>query len=439
VTIPFTFLFARELLGTLPALLTALLEATSRWHLIVGRRGLRFPFPPLFGAATFYLLFRALRSRRRNDFLLCGLALGIGLHTYIPLRIAPLGLLGVLAIAVARDVWRRVPPRQVQRLITDGLLLFLVTTLIFMPLGRYAYDNMESFLFRGVSRIAGDNPGAVTPSALSVFLENNKNALLMWNWKGDSAWVNNIAYEPFLDPVSGALFVLGAAYALYRLIRHRETAFLYLGVLLFVALLPSTLSIAFPGENPGTARMGAALPITMLLVTLPILVVMRVLATWLGPRIGTLVASALVATGVVAIFGLNLQQYFVTYNRQFEAASQQILPVADAIHGFLELGGTKEDVHIVPGAYWVDTRSVAAEGLGDIRWPIEIKSADEARAQDGVPRPRIYILHPDDKKSLDTLRTLYPGALVQEHVVPAAGNKPYFITVIVPAGATAAR
>ena len=40
------------------------------------------------------------------------IALGVSLHTYVPLRIAPLGVAACLAIALVADVWRREAPRQ---------------------------------------------------------------------------------------------------------------------------------------------------------------------------------------------------------------------------------------------------------------------------------------------------------------------------------------
>jgi hypothetical protein len=440
-TFPFVFLFARTVGGTALALLTTALLATSRWHLIVGRRGLRFPFPPLFGSAIGFFLFRALRDRRRNDFLLCGLALGIGQHTYIPLRIAPFVVAACLLAALVADVRRLVPPGRVHRLVVDSALLFAVSALVFMPLGRYAADNPSLFLFRGLSRISGD-PGEVPPPApLAVLADNVKNALLMFNWRGDNAWVNNIPGAPMLDAVSAALFVLGCAYALYRLLRHGALVYGYLLLYLFGGLWPSILSIAFPLENPATARMGMALPPTMILVALPLLVLGRRLEGTFGQRAGRAAAGVGLVLVLGAVVRLNVRDYFDVYPRQYFLASQHVEGMAQTIKGFVALGGQLQDVHILPAAFWVDTRSVASE-VGDVRWNPSLGGAgvEAARLQDGLPRERLYIVHPDDRAAIDALTRWYPTADRQTHTLPAPAppGTPYFVTFLIPAGAVAA-
>jgi hypothetical protein len=62
----------------------------------------------------------------------------------------------------------------------------------------------------------------------------------------------------------------------------------------------------------------------------------------------------------------------------------------------------------------------------------------EARAADGVPRPRLYVVHPDDRASLEALARWYPTALRRVFTLDALGGRPYFVTVLVPPGAVAA-
>ena len=53
----------------------------------VGVRGLRYPLSPLFVAWTCFFLVRALKRQSRNDYMLAGLMLGIGLNGYSPFRV----------------------------------------------------------------------------------------------------------------------------------------------------------------------------------------------------------------------------------------------------------------------------------------------------------------------------------------------------------------
>ena len=433
-TLPFTYLLARTLFGARVALLATAILASTRWLWQVGRVGLRFPFPPLFGAAIFAFLLRAIRDRRRNDFLLCGLALGAAQHTYTALRLAPLAVLGCVAIAAADDYLRLKSLERVRRLAIDTALLVFVSLLVFMPLARYATEEPQMFVFRGLTRIASDSPSAPPPNVVGTFLDNVKNALLMFNWRGDTVWVNTIPNAPFLDPVSGALFVLGCTYALYRLGRYRELPFLHLLVLLFVGLLPSILTLAYPHENPSTVRTGMAIPITALLIAAPLALIARRLRAWVGDPVGKYVSATAIALTLAAILAINFHQYFHVYSAQHASASQHTTYVASAIRGFIQLGGRKEDAYVLPGTHWIDWRLVAIE-VGDERWAPIVNDVEDARRHDGAGRQRLYVVHPSDQRSLDTFSRWYPSAIQTVHRVEDAGGNPWFVTVFVPAGA----
>jgi hypothetical protein len=436
MALPFTFLFARVFFGTQLALLATALMAMSRWHLQVARVGLRFPFPPLFGTAIFYFLVKAIRDRRRNDFLLCGLALGLAQHTYTALRLAPLAVLGCLGIALVVDIWRREPPARVRRLVVDSLLMAAISVLTFMPLARYAVEQPQMFLYRGISRMASDSANAPPPDLVGTFLGNVKNAVLMFNWRGDTVWVNNIAGERLLDPVSGALFFLGCVYAVYRLVRYRELPYLYLFVLLFVGLLPSILSLAFPQENPSTVRAGMAIPVVMTIVALPVFLLVRRLARWVGGWAGEMAGAAFLAGLLAVILTTNFDQYFRIYPAQHDRASQHSTHVARAVDGFLAMGGRREDVSILPGAHWFDTRLVAIQ-LGEPKWQPLIPNIEEVRKRDGTPHPRLYIVHPNDRESLERLSRWYPTAIQHVYRLDSTGGNPWFVTVLIPPHATA--
>lgn len=465
-TLPFTFLLTRLLFGTGLALLATAILGSTRWLWQVARVGLRFPFPPAFGAAIFYFLVKAIRDRRRNDFLLCGLALGLAQHTYTALRLAPVAVLACLGVALAADMWRREPAGRIRRLVLDTALLGVMALLGCMPLARYAVEEPQSFLYRGVTRLSSDAQNAIPRDLLGVFLDNVKNALLMFNWRGDVVWVNTIPGERMLDPISGALFLLGCAYGLYRLLRYRELPYLYLFVLLGGALLPSMLSLAYPGENPSTVRSGMAIPVVAMLVALPVMLLARrlaLLAAAGGPALGVAaererfwerrpgqgtlhvqqavlsrtVAVATVAVLLVPIVRINVYQYFSIYARQHSQASQHTTQVARVVNGFLALGGRREDVYILPWAHWFDSRLVAIQ-TGDIRWQPLIPSVDDARKADGLPRQRLYVVHPDDQAALDRLAHWYPTAVRHVHALADTGGQPYFVTVLLPPGATSA-
>ncbi|HET6318794.1 MAG TPA: glycosyltransferase family 39 protein, partial [Chloroflexota bacterium] len=414
VTIPLVFFLGRRFFGPPVGVTAAAVLAFSRWHLLISRRGLRFPFPELFGAAIYYFLFRALRDRRRNDFLLCGLMLGIAQHTYIPLRFAPFAVLLCVAIALLVDIRRRAPARRQRRLLLDTGLLLAVAGLVFVPLGRYATQHPAIFLFRGLSRIAGESTAAPPPDSVRVLITNTKNALAAFNWRGDTAWVNNVPLEPFLDPLSGALFVLGCVYCVYRLVRFREALFGMLLLLIPVGLAPSIISIAFPQENPATARSAMAGPVVALIVALAVQMLARRVRILVGGAAGAAAAGASTALVLASMLQLNFHEYFDVYPKQYQKATQHTEPVASVANGFFALGGARQDAHIVLWPHWIDARSVAIQ-TGQPYWDPVIATADDALKQDGAPRTRLYVVHPADKASLDKFSRWYPGAITSEH------------------------
>ena len=80
----------------------------------------------------------------------------------------------------------------------------------------------------------------------------------MFNWDNGGIWVHSMPGRPALDVVTGALFVMGIVLLIVRYVRQRDWRDLLLLVSIPILLLPSVLSLAFPGENPSLNRTGGA-------------------------------------------------------------------------------------------------------------------------------------------------------------------------------------
>jgi len=437
LALPFTYLFARTLGGPVHGLLALGVLVTMRWHWQVSRVGLRFPFPPLFAAAIFYLLMRAVLHRRRNDFLLCGLALGVAQHTYTSLRLAPATVLACVGIALVRDLFRR-DQAEARRIVINTVLLFFVTGLVSVPLARYAFDQPVAFFYRGASRIASDALTGPPPNLELTFLNNVKNAFLMFNVRGDTVWVNTIPEQPILDPVTGALFLAGAVCLVYAVLRRRRSEPLYVAAMLFCGLVPSILSLAYPGENPSTVRTGMAIPVVAYISAAPLAEGWALLRRYVPWR-GAGAAGAVVALTLLgAMLSINYRQYFETYADQHTRNSQQSSLVAGEIREFLAAGGRKENVFLLPGSHWVDWRLVAIQA-GDIKWRLIVQDVEaavqrESRSEQGQ---RLFVVHPGDAYSLQTLERWFPAARRVTH--KRIEGDEWFVTVTVPAGAAARR
>ena len=279
-----------------------LFAGIAYWPNVISRVGLRFPLYPLLVAPTFYFLLRGLRTRQRNDFILSGLFLGLGLYGYTPFRIVPL-----LAI-VTLILWGLYTGKQVDRYTRQHILKNFVLSIgsalvVFLPLLRYAISHPNEFWNRATSRALAENP-------LPIFLSNLWNGLLMFNVNDGNTFVNSIVHRPALDVVTGGLFLLG----LILLLSRRRFLDLWLVAAIVTLILPSVLSLAYPDENPALNRAAGALVPVFVIVGMTLDGLLTSLSVGLNCN-----GQKLVSAGVVCIlFAASASQNFVLVFHQFD-------------------------------------------------------------------------------------------------------------------------
>ena len=140
LTLPFIYLLGKEIGGPRVGLFAFVLAGIGYWPNVISRVGLRFPLYPLFVAPTLFFLIRGLRTRNRNDFLISGLFLGIGLHGYSPFRIVPF-----VVVAAFILYWLHRQSKGASRDAVIWLTLLALTSLfVFVPLLRYWMEHPES-------------------------------------------------------------------------------------------------------------------------------------------------------------------------------------------------------------------------------------------------------------------------------------------------------
>lgn len=448
-TLPFVYLLAHELYGRQIAWLTTALFAISHWHVTISRVGLRFPLTAAFMTPTLYFLFRAFKGNRRNDWLACGLSLGIGLHTYIPMRMVPLLLLLLVGLKTAVDLfqaWRKkyhplrqptqTPFAETSSLTVafwqNALLGGLATALVFLPLARYSYDDPEMFWYRAATRT-----GQVTLSAetWSIFLDNVKNALLMFNYRGDGVVTNTIPFSPQLDTVTGGLFLLGVVYLLWQLILFRDRRTLYILLSIFVMLLPSILSIAFPGENPSVVRTGGVIPLAMMIAALPLGWVhhrLLSLPTLLSlPRFSQWLAGLVTAVVLIAATFLNYHWYFVAYDAHYQNTVWNTVEMGQVIQEFVQNGGNLANAYHVPFPHWADTRLIGLNA-GDITWNNSLGNLDDIWPNVQDPAAKLFILHVDDQQNLYRLQAFFPRGQAQRFYSVNPNGKDFILFYVPP-------
>lgn len=446
LAIPFVYLLGKELAGRLVGLIAAGLASVSLWHVAISRMGLRYPFTAAFSAAALYFLLRAFRQNRRNDWLLCGLITGIGLHTYSPIRVLPLLLVALVALKLASDLAasrgaRSAPPVEGtagestsldRRFWANAAVAACLAVLVFLPLGRYAVDHPQAFWHRALTR-STDLEREIAGNPLAIFLDNNKNALLMLNFRGDVSWVTSIPGEPAADTVSAALFALGLPYVMWRSVRRGDRVSLYLLAMLFVLLLPSTSSIAFPSENPSLVRAGGAIPVVFIIAALPLAAAVQRLHGVMeaAPRLAAYrawIVGGLVALVVVSAARLNYDWYFVRYDVSYRAHMSNAGEMAAVVRGFASSFGDLKHAYLVTYPHWVDHRHIGIMA-GDITWG-NLVTREDARRLTGDSAPKLFLVHRDDQESLAVLERTFPTGAARRHTSQVPGKD--FVVFVVP-------
>lgn len=264
------------------------------------------------------------------------------------------------------------------------------------------------FWYRASSRLQeGLPPGALWTN----FWTNVKNALLMFNYRGDVVPANTIPGSPQLGLVAGALFILGLAYVLWRLVVARERRSLTVLLSLFVLLLPSILSLAFPEENPSAVRTGGAIPVVMLVAALPL--ALGLSACWRrcaarGRQIAALLAAALLLFALAE----DADWYFDDYDAHYRLSNWNATEMGAVARAFAEQYGSLDDVYHVAYPHWVDTRNVGINA-GDVTWNNAVLDLEEIARHALEPRPRLYLVFPAHREAVEALQAAYPDGELQ--------------------------
>jgi hypothetical protein len=405
VMLPYLYLLGKELGNRRVGLLAMVLGGISYWPNILARVALRFILYPAFAAPTLYYLVRGLRTGQRKYIILSGLFLGIGLHGYTPFRAVP-----ILVVLVFFLYWLH-NRRQVKlqdSIIKLGLVAF-IALIIFLPLLRVWTQMPEIFTYRTLTRLTNVEVGNAMPTGLAlvgVFLKNVWNGLLMFNWDSGNIWVNTIPHTPSLEIVSGAAFLLGTALVLFRYLKERrwEDGFLLIG--LPVLMLPSTLVLAYPAENPAPNRAAGAAVVVFVLAALGIEAVLRAVRKNISGPVGNRVALLLGLFLVLIAMGHNYTLTFDTFPGQYGPSVWNTSELGAVVEQFTDTVGSSDQAWVLAYPYWVDTRLVAINaGFPNKDFAIWPEDLDQTLF---VPSPKLFLVKIDDSAGLDILEATYP-------------------------------
>jgi Dolichyl-phosphate-mannose-protein mannosyltransferase len=408
VSVFFIFLLAKEMGGWRVALLALILAGTSYWGNVISRFGLRYVFYALFAAATFYFLFRGLRRSSRNDIIVAGLMLGLGMHGYTSFRIMPFIVLIAFGL-----YWLHPQSRgmRVQSVFWFGLV-FLVGLMVALPLVRYTLENPQIVFYRSMTRLTSAER-AITDPVWKILLINTGRALAMPFWNDGNVWAHSIVKRPALDLVGAALFLPGMAAVLARYFRTHDWRDLFLVLSVPLLMIPSILSIAFPTENPALNRPSAAIiPIFIVIAIFLDGIMFSMEQAWQN-RTGTFAAWSLTVLLIAFSCWQNYDLVFRQYVQQYGRYDWNSTEMGGVVRKFLDSGNTIQQVFILEYPYWVDSRLISiAAGHPEIN---PIIKPEELFHTVKTPPPLIFLVNQNDLSTLETLTMLYPQGILNRY------------------------
>ncbi len=412
-TVIATFLLVRQLFHTGLAALTAFFVAVYHYHIHFSRLGSNQIADPFFMALALLFLYRGLDRGRRLDWALSGVITGLALYFYAGARLTPLVLaavLGYLFLIAPRKFWAEH---------RGGVAVLAVAALITAaPMLQYAARFPNDFNAR-VNEVGIIQSGWLEtevangrPMTAVLFDQFQRAALAFNSWPDRTVWYG--LTEPLLDPLFGAIFLMGLIYGLAQLLSPRVGARLapmvawWWGGMILGGMLT---------ESPPSSQRLIGLSVPTMFFVAYVLWDLAALGRRAWPGFPRRVALG----GMALLFAfISLTTYFVEFTPQriYGGANAElattIAPQLNALkgdHSFFMVGP--------PFMYWGFATLpflVPDAAAQDIEQPLT-----DPRAEGFAPSGRglVYIVHPTRAAELALLRTAFPNG--EERVVLSGG------------------
>ena len=417
--LPFVYKLGKMLGNRWVGLIAMLFCGISYWPIVIQRAALRFAYYPMFTAPALYYFIKGLKERSRGSLIWSGIFLGIGLHGYSPFRIVPV-IFGIFfLIYLLMDV------RSGSRTNALGsfLCLVLFAFLVFLPLARVTMDMPEMVVYRSVSRL-GETEKNFDASPLLIFADNVWKGIVMPFWSDGSTWVHSIVYRPALEHFTASFFFMGLLFVLMRIfLSHRWEDVCMLLAVPFL-MLPSTLSLAFPAENPCLNRTAGALIPVMLIAAAGFCGVFDVTARALRKHTAGFVVFSLMSAAVMgSILSNNFDLVFRRFAYEYNRSAWNTAQIGTVVKGFAGSIGSYDTAFVIPYPHWVDTRLVGINAGDPGKDYAFDKSLVPSLPDDGLPR--LFIYREGDDEAANAVRTRYPNGVEQLYTGPYDGKNFY--------------
>ena len=407
------FLLGRELFHrTSAGFAAAFMLTTSYWAINFSRIGFRAIMTSFLLSFSFYFFFRGLRSQRKRDFLFSGLIFGLGLHTYIAFRVAPLILILLLpALFLSYE-------RFFHRFWKYGLTFILGAFITAAPMLYYFFiSHPENFESRS-SHISVFSPEVNHGDLLGTVTKTFATSLIKYNFFGDQNWRHNYPPYPILDPVVGTFFLtgffllLGQTFRLlYRRIRYTDRDFrLIINTFLFSSFFTMLAPEFLTNEGiPHALRsIGTQMPV-FLFATVPVLWLFnKARHNTYGVRIA--IFSILILSFSASML-FNVTKYFILFANSKEASDSFNENYTNMAKYFLSLPDSVHKYYLIDSQGNTDRFHLPVAGM-----PVyfltygKVKNFEIVNSETVMQEPGVFVMTHFDQEKVNTLRQLFPNA-----------------------------
>ena len=412
------------------ALFSAFLITFSYWAINFSRIGFRAIMVPLVLSFSFYFFFRGLRTKSLLTFLVSGLIFGIGFHTYIAFRVAPL-ILFIVALGCMAS-YREFLKRYWKHALAFTMGMFITAAPLI-----YEFATHPEYLSSRSASISIFSPDVNHGHLALTFAKTLSLSLIKYTFVGDMNWRHNYPPYPLLDFVSGTLFLAGFVFLIMRVSLLAKRRWKYTErnreLMISVFLLGWFLTMLVPEflteeGLPHALRAIGTQPVVFLIASIPLLW----FGEWLRKREpGSRVGMMLLVGTIIALIPLwNVSKYFLffannanargAFNEDFTAMAHYINALPSDTHAYVlaNAGGKTID-----------------NGLPVTAQPILFLTHDSAK---GAPEfltpdtilktPAVIIPQKWDDDIAKKVQAAFPASTVQ--TIPFQENSPESFRVI---------
>ncbi len=347
-----------------------------------------------------YLVYLVKSSKNREPLLAILIAVGFfaaGAYTYQAYKVFPLlillyGLYEVISnFKLVRTFWKEIS-------------LFAVLSIVFcLPVIFNPNSREHELMVQGVKQ----------------FLQVVGRTAIMFNRQGDPNARHNLQDYRMLDDISGALFVLGIVYSLFR-VRRRKYFYTVVGFL--VMSLPCILSVDAAHAN----RLFALTPFIAFFVAVPLSAVWARAQNLWGKK-GEWVFLILLAPFLLMMTTQNFDVYFNKQAKSF-AGWHEYAPQQTMVGRIIQKNGGSYNYYVSPDYYNYYTIDFLGYFYQKQTFPLLLPDSIISHSADNS-RGLYFAMEEGKTGFIPMLQYFYPGGHDEYMVDPAGNTVEYFYKV----------